>query len=56
VAESDRRRLREGVRLTVDLRGARAIGPLVAVRTGPPDGDPPGGHRTRAAELMIGDG
>jgi choline dehydrogenase len=36
-SEFDRRRLREGVRLTVELLGTRAFGPLVAGRTGPPD-------------------
>ena len=36
-AESDRRRLREGVGLAVDLLRTRVLAPLVAERTGPPD-------------------
>jgi choline dehydrogenase len=35
-ADSDRRRLREGVRLTVELLGTRAFRPFVPGRTGPP--------------------
>jgi choline dehydrogenase-like flavoprotein len=35
--ESDRRRLREGVRLAVALLRTRALTPLVAPRAGPPD-------------------
>jgi choline dehydrogenase-like flavoprotein len=35
--ESDRRRLREGVRLAAELLRTRALAPLVAERTGPPD-------------------
>jgi choline dehydrogenase-like flavoprotein len=36
-AESDRRRLRDGVRLAVELLRTRALAPHVADRTGPPD-------------------
>ena len=35
--DDDRRRLREGVRLTVELLRSRAFGALVAGRSGPPD-------------------
>jgi choline dehydrogenase-like flavoprotein len=35
--ESDRRRMREVVRLAAELLGARAMAPLVAARTGLPD-------------------
>jgi predicted dehydrogenase (TIGR03970 family) len=35
--ESDRRRLREGVRLAAGLLRTRALAPLVGARTGPPD-------------------
>jgi choline dehydrogenase len=35
--ESDRRRLREGVRLTTELLRTAAFAPLVGERTGPPD-------------------
>jgi predicted dehydrogenase (TIGR03970 family) len=35
--EPDRRRMREGVRLAVELLGTRALAPLVAERTGLPD-------------------
>jgi choline dehydrogenase-like flavoprotein len=35
--ESDRRRLRGGVRLAAELLRTRALAPLVAERTGPPD-------------------
>ncbi len=36
-AESDRRRMRDGVRLAVELLRTRALAPRVAERTGPPD-------------------
>ena len=35
--DDDRRRLRQGVRLTVELLRARALAPLTAGRSGPPD-------------------
>jgi choline dehydrogenase-like flavoprotein len=36
-AETDRRRLRDGVRLAAELLRTRSLAPFVAVRTGPPD-------------------
>jgi choline dehydrogenase-like flavoprotein len=38
-ADADRRRLREGVRLTAELLRCRAVAPFLGSRTGPADDD-----------------